>query len=153
MVLRFFNPAGSHCSKLFSENPKCEASNLFPAIINSIKNQNEFHIFGGSYSTADGTPVRDFIHVCDLSEACVQSVRYVLTHTGYNVVNIGSGVPHTVLNIYSVFAQIANCTLSYVVMPPRYGDLPFSLADISFAYELLDWRPKRNLEQICIDSL
>ena len=88
--LRYFNPIGAHCSGLIGDDPLLEEnSNLMPEILKVVKgSKNYLSVFGDDYETSDGTGVRDYIHIMDLSEAHVTTLKYVTENTGINFFNI-----------------------------------------------------------------
>ena len=151
--LRFFNPIGSHKLGLLSENSKSKSSNLFPAIIKTIMGEQEkLLIFGKDWPTCDGTCIRDFVHVMDLAEAHIAALKYLKENKTQNIsVNIGTGKGTSVLEIIKIFQEIKGLRFAYDFAKRRIGDEPFLVADNNLALDLLDWRPKRTIEDMCID--
>tara|TARA_B100000242_G_scaffold187044_1_gene134509 strand:- start:1205 stop:2242 length:1038 start_codon:yes stop_codon:yes gene_type:complete len=152
--LRYFNPVGAHDSGLLGENPKVNFSNLFPAI-NLVLNKKKSHlfIFGNNWPTKDGTCIRDFIHVTDLAEAHVATLNYILKNSPKCVnINVGRGIGASVLEVLNMFKDIG-IKIPYLFVKKRAGDHPFLVADNKLALKLLDWSPKRNLIDMCKDSL
>ncbi len=151
--LRYFNPIGSHELGLLPEKSKGKSSNLFPTIIKTIKGEQEkLTIFGNDWSTHDGTCVRDFIHVMDLAEAHIAALNYLAANKTQNIsINIGTGKGTSVLEIIKKFQEIRGIRFPYVFAKRRIGDEPFLVADNNLALELLDWFPKRTIEDMCID--
>ncbi len=152
--LRYFNPVGAHKSGLLGENPKGNASNLFPAINRVIKKEQEkLLVFGNSWPTKDGTCVRDFIHVMDLAEAHMATLEHLLMNEPkFLTLNIGTGIGTSVLEIINKFKEIG-IELPLLFVDKRSGDNPFVVADNKLALELLNWSPKRKLMDICKDTL
>ena len=151
--LRYFNPAGAHESGLLGENPKFHSLNLFPSIIRSIDGvQKKLQIFGKDWPTRDGTCIRDFIHVMDLAEAHMATLDYLNnTKPQILIMNVGTGKGTSVLEVIKTFQRINHINLSYEYVERRLGDQPFVVADNSLALKLLNWKPKRNIIDMCKD--
>lgn len=152
--LRYFNPAGAHESGLLEEKPKGDFSNLFPAINKVLRKEKEkLLIFGNDWPTKDGTCIRDYIHVMDLAEAHYSSLDYLLKkEPEYLSINIGTGTGSSILDILNNFNDLGfNIPKKFV--DRRSGDYPFIVADNNLALKLLNWSPKRNLKDMCIDFL
>ena len=149
--LRYFNPVGSHSSGLLKENPKHSSSNLFPSIINVINgSQTKLQIFGRDWPTDDGTCVRDYIHVMDLADAHVATLDYLKNNDPQNIIlNIGTGIGTSVLEVINTFKRVNKVNFSYEFIDRRIGDQPYVVADNKLALSLLDWFPKRNLQDMC----
>ena len=153
--LRYFNPVGSHFSGLLVENTKGKSSNLFPAILKAIRGkQKQLLIFGNDWPTKDGTCIRDFIHVMDLAEAHIATLNFLKNNDPQNVsLNIGSGTGISVIEVIKSFQAIDGVSFKYNFAERRPGDQPFLVADNKFALETLNWAPKKNLFDMCKDSL
>ena len=153
--LRYFNPVGAHHSGIIGENPKGESTNLFPSIVNVIQNkQKELFIFGNNWPSKDGTCIRDFIHVMDLAEAHISALDYLLSNKAQNIaLNIGTGIGTTILEVIEKFSEINQKQIPLKFVSKRIGDEAFVVADNSLALKLLNWYPKRNLENICKDCI
>ena len=153
-TLRYFNPVGAHISGLIGENPKDKPNNLLPALMKVInKEKKELLIFGKDWPTRDGTCVRDFVHVMDLAEAHAATLKFLIANAPQNIsINIGTGEGTTVLELVKKFISTNKCKLPYVFVDRRLGDAPYSVADNSKALRLIDWKPKRSIEDICVDA-
>ncbi len=153
--LRYFNPVGAHHSGIIGENPKGESTNLFPAILNVIKKkEKQLFIFGNDWPTKDGTCIRDFIHVMDLAEAHISALDYLLSNKAQNIsLNIGTGLGTTILEVIEKFSEINQTQIPLKFVSKRIGDEAFVVADNSLALKLLNWYPKRNLENMCKDCI
>ena len=151
--LRYFNPVGSHNSGLLKENPKLSASNLFPTIMNVLKGyESKLQIFGSDWPTHDGTCIRDYIHVMDLADAHVATLDYLINNYPQNIViNIGTGIGTSVLEVINTFKKINKVNFSYEFVDRRFGDQAYVVADNKLALQLLDWFPKRNIIDMCRD--
>ncbi len=151
--LRYFNPVGSHPSGLIGEDPIGIPSNLFPYISQvAIGRRKVLKVYGNDWDTNDGSGVRDYIHIMDLAEGHIAAIDYLISKTSCcEFINLGSGKGYSVFQIIDEFQKATGCNIPFVIEPRREGDISICLADISKAIELLDWRPKRNLTQMCLD--
>ena len=147
-VLRYFNPIGSHPSGKIGEIPKKDISNLFPLISKvAAKEREKLQIYGNDWPTHDGTCVRDFIHVMDLAESHLASLRYIdVSKPDIFTFNIGTGKGTTVLELIRIFEKVNNCSIPIEFVNRRKGDISYSVASIKYALNILDWSPKRSLE-------
>ncbi len=152
--LRYFNPIGAHPSGDLGEDPFGLPNNIFP-IINKVasKELNHLQIFGNDYKTIDGTGVRDYIHVMDVSEGHVVTLEYLLKNKPQIItLNLGTGKGTSVLEIISIFEKVNNIDLPYIFTERREGDVAICVADNQLAKSLLDWEPKKSLEEMCSDG-
>lgn len=152
--LRYFNPIGAHPSGIIGENPLGKPENLLPHILLAASGKNEnLKIFGNDWETPDGTCIRDFIHILDLANAHKAAIDLLLTNesTLHNI-NIGTGMGTSVLQLVKVFQKVNSCKFPIIFAERRPGDIPFSVANNSFALEKLSWVPIRSLEDMCKDS-
>jgi len=152
--LRYFNPVGAHPSGFIGEDPIGIPNNLFPYISQVAIGRREcLNIFGDNWDTKDGSGVRDYIHVMDLSEGHIDAIDYLNSKEScYEYINLGSGKGFSVFEIISQFEKSIGCKIPFAIKGRRAGDVGKCYADITKAKKLLDWEPKRNLDQICIDG-
>lgn len=151
--LRYFNPAGAHESALIGENPNGVPNNLMPYIAQVASGQRaELSVFGDDYPTADGTGVRDYIHVMDLSEGHAAALGFLFQTAGWHAINLGSGTGHSVLDMVQSFEKVSGRHIPYKVVARRAGDVPACYADPKKASELLNWSPTRNLDDMCASA-
>ena len=149
--LRYFNPVGAHKSALIGENPLGIANNIYPRITQAaIGKIKEIKIFGSDWPTHDGTGVRDYIHVVDLAEAHLLALEFILSRKPQILnLNIGTGKGTSVLELIKTFQEVNNVKIRYSFAERRKGDIAFIVADNSLAKSILNWEPKRNIEEIC----
>lgn len=158
MNLRYFNPIGAHPSALIGENPRGIPSNLVPYVLKVAKAELPFvQIFGDDYETADGTGVRDYIHVMDVAEAHLSAYRYLqeqrTSDAGtFEVLNIGTGKGTSVKEIVDLVAHITGKAIPSKIVARRSGDVATSVADPQKAQKLLDWEAKRSVAQAIEDA-
>ena len=153
VLLRYFNPVGSHESGLIGEDPQGIPNNLMPYISQvAVGRRDHLTVFGNDYNTPDGTCRRDYIHVMDLAEGHVKAAEYALTHTGTEIFNLGTGKPYSVLDMIKAFGTACGHEIAYKVGPRRAGDVQDSWADAGKAKEILGWEAKRGIDEMCRDS-
>jgi UDP-glucose 4-epimerase len=152
-LLRYFNPVGAHESGLIGEDPNGIPNNLLPFVSQvAIGKRPEVVVFGDDYSTADGTGVRDYIHVVDLARGHLKALETLRKHQGALTVNLGTGRGCSVLEMVKAFSLACGRELPYRIAARRPGDVAACYADPSLAAEVLGWRAERNIEQMCADS-
>lgn len=153
MLLRYFNPIGSHPSGLLGEVPNGIPNNLVPYIARVANGQLDFlRVFGNDYPTVDGTGVRDYIHVCDLADGHICAVKYALEHKGVEHVNLGTGTGYSVLQVLHAYEKACGKEIPYRIMDRRPGDIATCYSDPSKAERLFGWKAKYGIEQMCADS-
>ena len=150
LSLRYFNPAGAHASAHIGELPIGVPDNLVPFITQTAAGwRDRLSVFGSDYDTPDGTPVRDYLHIVDVANAHVAAVGHVLSGpAGNEVVNLGSGVGHTVLEVLRAFEETTGLTVPYVLAPRRSGDVEQIWSSCEKAEALLGWRAGLGLPEI-----
>lgn len=155
-ILRYFNPVGAHESGTIGEDPNGIPNNLMPFISQVAVGKREYlSVFGSDYDTHDGTGVRDYIHVVDLSIAHVKAINYLNTLTTNHqplITNIGTGVGYSVLDVVKAFEKARGKKVPYKLVDRRAGDIAKCYANPSFAKEVLGWEATSTLEEMCIDS-
>ena len=151
--LRYFNPVGAHESGLIGENPKGIPNNLMPFIAQTAAGlRDELSVFGDDYDTADGTGVRDYIHVVDLANGHVAALDYLQREPGLLTVNLGTGQGVSVLEMIKTFENANHCKVPYHLSERRPGDIARCWADTGLASDLLGWKACRTLKDMCTDS-
>ena len=151
--LRYFNPVGAHKSGLIGEHPNGIPNNLMPFISQTaIGKRHHLSVFGNDYPTPDGTGVRDYIHVVDLAKGHVAAIKYLLSHTGEGVFNLGTGHGYSVLDMVKAFETANGVSVPYEIAPRRPGDLATCYADPAKSREVLDWEAQFDQNDMCRDS-
>ena len=152
-VLRYFNPVGAHPSGLIGEDPSGPPNNLMPYVAQVAVGKRPFlNVYGNDYATRDGTGVRDYIHVQDLAQAHVAAVQALLQGADSFTVNVGTGQGHSVLEVVRAFEQASGKPVPYQFAPRRPGDVAQCYADATRAHQLLGWRAKHTLADMCADA-
>ena len=153
VLLRYFNPIGAHESGRIGEDPRGIPNNLMPYITQvAIGRRDHLSVFGNDYDTPDGTGVRDYIHVVDLAKGHVAACGYAAEHTGCEIINLGTGVGYSVLDIVNAFVRVNGVPVPYVIAPRRPGDIDACYADPAKAERLLHWKAEKTLDDMCRDS-
>jgi UDP-glucose 4-epimerase len=153
VLLRYFNPVGAHASGLIGEDPQGEPNNLVPYVAQvAVGRLAELKVFGNDYDTADGTGVRDYLHVVDLAQAHVKALEYAGKHAGVSVFNLGTGRGNSVLEVVKAFEQASGRKVAYRVVARRPGDIATCYADPSKAERELGWKARKTLADMCADS-
>lgn len=151
--LRYFNACGAHPSGEIGEahNPE---THLIPLVLQVPNGQREFiSIFGEDYDTKDGTCVRDYIHVCDLAEAHILALEYLMAGNDSNIFNLGNGVGFTVKEVIETARKVVGHPIPAKVSERRAGDPATLVASSAKAREILKWNPQyADLEKIITDA-
>ena len=151
IALRYFNPIGAHPSALIGELPRGVPNNLVPFITQTAIGKREcLSIFGNDYPTPDGTCQRDYIDIVDLAKAHVCAVSRMLDgkmKEDYEIFNIGTGKPLSVLELVNAFQKVNGVRLNYRFAPRRSGDVTAIWADPSLANRELGWKAERSIEE------
>lgn len=153
ILLRYFNPIGAHKSGLIGEDPNGIPNNLMPYITKVATGQlPHVNVFGNDYPTADGTGVRDYIHVVDLALGHVKAVEKLSENPGIKVYNLGTGKGYSVLEVIENFSKAYGKELPYVIGPRRAGDIAECYANPSLAKQELGWEAQYGIKEMCEDS-
>jgi UDP-glucose 4-epimerase len=151
--LRYFNPIGAHESALIGELPNGVPSNLVPFITQTAAGlRPSLTVFGSDYDTADGTCIRDFIHVVDLAKAHVKALELLESESGpdyYDVFNVGTGEGYTVLQLINTFEQVNGVKLNYSIGPRREGDVEKIYAQSD---NVMKWRAEKTMAEALRDA-
>lgn len=151
IALRYFNPIGAHPSALIGEEPIGVPGNLVPFITQTAAGiRKELSIFGDDYNTPDGTAIRDYINVVDLSEAHLVAINRLIQNKQKNNLeffNIGTGDGYSVMQLVKTFIEVNKVNLPYKITDRRPGDIEKIWADTSLANNELGWKAKKSLEE------
>ena len=150
ILLRYFNPIGSHESGLLGDDPNGIPNNLMPYISRVAAGQLEkLTIYGDDYPTPDGTCQRDYLHVVDLAIGHLKALEYAENKEGVEAINLGTGNGVSVMELVHAFDKANDMELPYVIGPRRDGDLPAFWADAEKAKTLLGWEATHSVEDMC----
>jgi len=149
VCLRYFNAAGADPEGEIGERHNPE-THLIPLTIQAAMGGSPLRIFGDDYPTADGTAVRDYIHVTDLADAHIRSLRYLLDGGSSAQLNCGTGTGHSVRQVVEMVERVSGKRVPVELALRRTGDAPALVADASQIHETLAWAPQHSsLQTIC----
>ena len=152
-VLRYFNPIGAHASGLIGEDPCGIPNNLLPYVTKVAGGQLPvLHVYGNDYPTPDGTGIRDYIHVVDLSLAHLKALDRAKTVQGIEYYNIGTGQGYSVLEVIRAYEAATGKTVNFQIAPRRPGDIAECYADPTLAKEMLGWEAQYGIADMCRDA-
>ncbi|MDQ6422377.1 UDP-glucose 4-epimerase GalE [Paenibacillus sp. LHD-117] len=152
-ILRYFNPVGAHESGRIGEDPSGMPNNLLPYIAQvAVGKLKEVAVYGNDYDTADGTGVRDYIHVVDLAQGHLKTLDKLDQADGLHIYNLGTGRGYSVLEMIKAFEQASGRTIPYRIAERRPGDIGACFADPAKANLELGWSAVRGIEEMCADA-
>jgi len=141
IVLRYFNACGSDPDSRLGEEHEPE-THLIPLLLRAAATGQPITVFGDDYATPDGTCIRDYIHVTDLAEAHVLALETLLAGGPSDVFNVGTGVGHSVKEVFRAAERITGRRVPFEVGPRRSGDAPVLVANSGKLKQKLGWKPK-----------
>lgn len=145
VALRYFNVAGAGQPALGDQF----AFNLVPIVFEAIDAKRSPEVFGDDYNTADGSCIRDYVHVQDLAEAHISAMDLVESmQPGFEAINIGTGVGASVFEVISMIQDVTRNELDPEIVERRAGDPAALVADVSKAKEILGWQSRFQLRDI-----
>lgn len=152
ILLRYFNPVGAHPTSLIGELPLGKPANLVPAITQTaIGKIPMMHVHGSDYDTRDGSCIRDYIHICDISHAHTLALKRLLSGQStkqVDIFNLGTGNGVTVLEAINAFEKVSGVKLNYTMGPRRPGDIVAIYANNEKAVTELGWHCQYNLDDM-----
>ena len=152
VTLRYFNPIGAHPSGLLGEDPNGIPNNLMPIVMKVARKEiPKLAVYGDDYPTPDGTCRRDYIHVVDLSKGHLAAMQAL--KPGFNVYNLGSGKPNSVLEIVSAFEKASGKKLPRKIVKRRPGDLAEFWANPDKAEKELGWKTELTVDDAMEDTI
>jgi UDP-glucose-4-epimerase GalE len=147
-TLRYFNAGGAEPDGFTGER-LAVSTNLIPVVMRTALGlAPSVPVYGTDYETADGTAIRDYVHVADLARAHERAVDYLISGGNAAVVNVGTGVGHSVLEVISTAEQVTNHPIPFVDVGRRDGDAPAIWASVDLAEQLLGWRAVHGIDDI-----
>jgi UDP-glucose 4-epimerase len=152
-LLRYFNPVGAHESGQIGEDPNGIPTNLFPYVAHvAVGKLKELSVFGNDYPTPDGTGVRDYIHVVDLSRGHLKALEKLEKKPGLVTLNLGTGRGYSVLEAIEAFSKACGKPIPHKIVARRPGDVANCYADPSLARRGLGWQAAKGLAEMCADT-
>ncbi|MFN0059142.1 MAG: UDP-glucose 4-epimerase GalE [Planctomycetota bacterium] len=153
IALRYFNPIGAHVSGRLGEDPRGVPNNLMPYLMQvAVGQRRELLIFGDDYETRDGTGIRDYIHVVDLSLGHLAALEHLSKVARFQVYNLGTGRGASVKEVVAAAERAVGRKIPARIVERRPGDAAAVYADSSAAERELGWRALRDLDVMCADS-
>lgn len=153
IVLRYFNASGADEVSRSGEDHNPETHLIPNVLIPLTKDKStSVNVFGNDYNTKDGTCIRDFIHVSDLSKAHILSMNWLAKNDGFNVFNLGNSKGYSVLEIIEMCKKITGKNININYLPRREGDPDILISNIAKASAILKWRPMKSLDDIILDA-
>ncbi len=150
--LRYFNPVGAHATALIGELPIGVPQNLVPFITQSaIGKRGPITVYGNDYDTVDGSAIRDYIHVVDLAKAHVAAIKRLESGkatSNYEVFNLGTGKPTSVLQIIDAFEKSTGEKLNYMIGARREGDVEKVYGDVTKSARDLEWKAELDVNEM-----
>lgn len=149
ILLRYFNPIGSHPTAIIGEMPNGVPQNLIPYVTQTAMGiREQLKVFGNDYDTPDGTCIRDYIYVVDLAKAHVKAMTRVLDTDSdrLEVFNVGTGTGVTTKQIVDAFEAATGVKLNWAFAPRRSGDIEKVWANPEKANNVLGWKAETSLE-------
>lgn len=152
-LLRYFNPVGAHESGEIGEDPNDIPNNLMPYISQvAVGELEELSVFGNDYPTRDGTGIRDYIHVVDLSIGHLKALDKLEGQPGVLTYNLGTGRGYSVLEVVEAFQEASGKEIPFTISDRRPGDIATCYADPSKAEKELNWKAERDILDMCRDA-
>ena len=153
VALRYFNPVGADPSGLLGEDPNGTPANLMPFLAQVAGGRLDcLQVFGNDYPTADGTGVRDYIHVVDLARAHVAAVEKIIFFKGFEAINVGTGRGISVLDLINEFEIQSGQKINFKYAQRRKGDAPEVWANSSLAFSKLGFSTRFGISEMCNDT-
>lgn len=151
--LRYFNPVGAHYSGLIGEDPNDIPKNLMPYITRVASGSLPYlNVYGNDYATADGTGVRDYIHVMDLAQGHTSALYYLKHQAGFHLFNLGTGKGCSVLEMIKAFEQVSGKSIPYQITARRAGDVATCYAKADKAAIDMGWKATQTLQEMCAST-
>lgn len=155
ILLRYFNPVGAHPSGFIGEDPRGIPNNLMPFVQQvAVERRPELTVFGNDYPTNDGTGVRDYIHVMDLSDGHIAALNKIFKteDLGCEVYNLGTGRGTSVLEMVAAFEKASGKKIPLKIANRRPGDAETVYASTEKAEHELNWKAQYGIEEMCRDQ-
>lgn len=138
--LRYFNACGATTTRGERHDPE---THLIPLILEAAAGKRpHISVFGKDYPTSDGTAIRDYIHVSDLSQAHLLAVEHLRNGGDSEFVNLGNGQGFSVLEVIEAAKSVTGKDIPILIEPRRPGDPSRLIADAAKAREVLGWKPR-----------
>ncbi len=152
VALRYFNAAGAHPSAQIGERHQPE-THLIPLILQVATGQRDhIKVFGTDYPTPDGTCLRDYVHVCDLTQAHLQALERLLAGQPGGIYNLGNSTGYSVRQVIEAARQVTGHAIPVEYADRRPGDPAVLVADSTLARQRLGWQPRFETLEAIIET-
>lgn len=153
VIFRYFNVAGADPDTEIGEFHQPE-THLIPLMLDAIDGKRDaLTVFGTDYDTPDGTCIRDYVHVCDLVDAHVMGLRWLIEGNHSDVFNLGTGNGFSVRAVIDQSRTVTNMEVPIIEGPRRDGDCTRLVSGSQKARDVLGWVPERsNLNEMIADA-
>ena len=140
VALRYFNACGASESCGEDHDPE---THLIPLVLFAAQGKRDsIAIFGDDYPTPDGTAIRDYIHIADLSQAHLLALKHLRNGGDSEFINLGNGGGYSVKEVIEAARKITGVNIEAQIAPRRAGDPSRLVADAKKAREILGWNPQ-----------
>ena len=154
IILRYFNPLGIHKECFFYEKLENMPRNVMGNIIACYLGiEPFFHIYGNNFPTKDGSAIRDYIHIDDLVDGHISALSLLHDESESQILNLGTSIGTSVFQLIEAFNKTSKKELPVKISQRRPSDLCISYADARKSNNILNWKAKKNLTEICESSL
>ena len=142
VIFRYFNAAGAHPNGLLGEDHDPETHLISIILLTALGKRDSIKIFGTDYDTPDGTCIRDYIHVCDLAQAHILGLEYLLEGGDTQAFNLGNGNGFSVKEVIETAKKVTQKHIEVIESSRREGDPPILIGSSKKAIEILNWKPQ-----------
>ena len=151
VALRYFNACGAESRFGLGEEHEPE-THLIPLILKATVTGKPLTVFGDDYPTADGTCIRDYIHVSDLASAHLGALNHLLAGGPSQIFNAGTGRGYSVLEVIAAAERVTGRKVPYSFGPRRDGDPSELVADSTKLQKTLGWKPRYDTLEAMVES-
>jgi len=142
VIFRYFNASGADPENEFGEDHVPETHLVPLAIRAALENRPDFVVNGNDFATADGTAVRDYIHVSDIARAHVLGIGFAFNNPGFHAFNLGNNRGYSILEVLKGIESVCGKKINFRFGPRREGDAAMLVGDNALARRLLGWSPE-----------
>jgi UDP-glucose-4-epimerase GalE len=148
MIFRYFNAAGADPLNRLGEDHRPETHLIPLALRAAIWEAEELQVYGNDYPTPDGTCIRDYVHVLDLADAHLRGLQHLEQGGESAILNLGTEHGTSVLQILEGIERVTSLKVPHRIAERRPGDPAVLVASPAKAKKILDWEPRRDLDEI-----
>ena len=123
---------------------------MIPRVLAAARDGKVVTVYGDDYETADGTCIRDYIHVADIADAHVRALEYLLSGGSNCALNLANAQGHSVMDVIQVAQRMSGKTIRAEMAPRRPGDPPVLVGAADRVRAMLGWAPTRSASDVQI---